>query len=153
MANRNDETWAWFLMGMMAHGIDGWFDCWLMADSYDSEMLRGFCNRLTDWQTDICDSRVTFATENRAFRNEQSAKLQFKHSYFHIICFKISIYILIIYNHTAVNYNFPVSSSYQCQQLNSLSEGDLITIYYCVNLTQFYEYECLKCHCNYYYLC
>ena len=34
-----------------------------MANRHDSERLRGFCDRLTDRQTDICDSRVTFETE------------------------------------------------------------------------------------------
>ena len=33
----------------------------------DSDRLRGFCDRLTDRQTDICNSRVAFATENNAF--------------------------------------------------------------------------------------
>ena len=35
-----------------------------MVDRSDSERLRGFCDRQTDRQTDICDSRVAFATEN-----------------------------------------------------------------------------------------
>ena len=39
-----------------------------MADRNNSERLRGFCNLQTDGQTDgrtdICDSRVAFATEN-----------------------------------------------------------------------------------------
>ena len=35
-----------------------------MADRLDSERLRGFRDGLTDGQTDICDSRVAFATEN-----------------------------------------------------------------------------------------
>ena len=39
-----------------------------MADRLDFERLRGFCDgqtdRLTDRQTDICYSRVAFATEN-----------------------------------------------------------------------------------------
>ena len=34
-----------------------------MADRLDSERLRGFCDGLMDVQTDICDSRVAFATE------------------------------------------------------------------------------------------
>ena len=32
----------------------------------DSEMLGGFCDRLTDGRTDICDCRVAFATENES---------------------------------------------------------------------------------------
>ena len=39
-----------------------------MVDRLDSERLRGFCDRRTDvqtdGQTDICDSRVAFVTEN-----------------------------------------------------------------------------------------
>ena len=35
-----------------------------MADRSNSERLRGFCDRWTDGQTDICDSRLAFATEN-----------------------------------------------------------------------------------------
>ena len=35
-----------------------------MVDRSDSERLRGFCDGLMDRQTDICDSRVAFATEN-----------------------------------------------------------------------------------------
>ena len=39
----------------------------MMADSYDSDRLMGFCDRRTDVQTDgqmdFCDSRVAFATE------------------------------------------------------------------------------------------
>ena len=34
-----------------------------MADRPDSERLRGFCDRQTDRQTDICDCRVAFMTE------------------------------------------------------------------------------------------
>ena len=34
-----------------------------MADRLDFERLRGFCDRRTDRRTDICDSRVAFATE------------------------------------------------------------------------------------------
>ena len=34
-----------------------------MANRHDSERLRGFCDRQTDGQMDICDSRVAFATE------------------------------------------------------------------------------------------
>ena len=41
-----------------------------MADRLDSERLRGFdfrwTDRQTDRQTDICDCRVAFATENSA---------------------------------------------------------------------------------------
>ena len=33
-----------------------------MVDRFNSERLRGFCDR----QTDICNSRVAFATENWA---------------------------------------------------------------------------------------
>ena len=43
--------------------VDGW-----MVDRSNSERLRGFCDRQTDGQTDpqtdICNSRVAFATEN-----------------------------------------------------------------------------------------
>ena len=35
----------------------------LMVNRHNSERLRGFCDRQTDRQTDICDSRVAFATE------------------------------------------------------------------------------------------
>ena len=35
----------------------------LMVDRSNSERLRGFCNGLTDRQTDICNSRVAFMTE------------------------------------------------------------------------------------------
>ena len=35
-----------------------------MADRSNSERLRGFDNIQTDRRTDICDSRVAFATEN-----------------------------------------------------------------------------------------
>ena len=42
-----------------------------MVDRLDSERLRGFFDRRTDvqtdGQTDICDSRVAFATENIQF--------------------------------------------------------------------------------------
>ena len=51
----------------MVNRRDGQFARWLigsMVDRSDSERLRGFCNRLTDRQTDICNSRVAFATEN-----------------------------------------------------------------------------------------
>ena len=40
----------------------------LIADRLDSEMLRGFCDRRTDRQTDLCDSRVAFATENQLWK-------------------------------------------------------------------------------------
>ena len=35
----------------------------MMKDD-DFKLLRGFADRLTDRQTDICDCRVAFATEN-----------------------------------------------------------------------------------------
>ena len=45
-----------------------------MADRLDFERLRGFDFRLTDrqtdGQTDICDSRVAFATEKFTFTTE-----------------------------------------------------------------------------------
>ena len=47
---------ALWLMGMMASRLRfGW---------HDSERLRGFCDRQMDRLTDICNSRVDFATEN-----------------------------------------------------------------------------------------
>ena len=51
----------------MVNRRDGQFARWLigsMVDRSDSERLRGFCDGLMDRQTDICDSRVAFATEN-----------------------------------------------------------------------------------------
>ena len=39
----------------------------IMADRLDFERLRGFCDGWTDRQTDICDSRVAFATEKVSF--------------------------------------------------------------------------------------
>ena len=36
----------------------------IMANSYDSEGLQGFGDGQTDKLMDICDFRVTFATEN-----------------------------------------------------------------------------------------
>ena len=35
-----------------------------MVDRFNSERLRGFCDRQMDRLTDICNSRVDFATEN-----------------------------------------------------------------------------------------
>ena len=43
----------------------------MMALRYDSERLRGFCNRLTDRQIDIFDSRFAFATENTIRRGNK----------------------------------------------------------------------------------
>ena len=46
----------------MVNRRDGQFARWLigsMVDRSDSERLRGFCDR----RTDICNSRVAFATE------------------------------------------------------------------------------------------
>ena len=40
------------------------YEIGIMADRLDSERLRGFDFRKTDRQTDICDCRVAFATEN-----------------------------------------------------------------------------------------
>ena len=40
-----------------------------MADRLESDRLRGFCDRQKDGQTDICDSRVAFATENQDVLN------------------------------------------------------------------------------------
>ena len=34
-----------------------------MADGHESERQIGFCDGQMDWQTDICNSRVAFATE------------------------------------------------------------------------------------------
>ena len=41
-----------------------------MVERSNSERLRGFCYGLTDVQTDICDSRVAFATEKGHKRNK-----------------------------------------------------------------------------------
>ena len=38
-------------------------DVGLIADRLDSEIMRGFCDRQIDRLTDICNSRVAFATE------------------------------------------------------------------------------------------
>ena len=55
-------------MGMMADSYDSerlrGGHGGIMADRHDSERLRGFDFRWTDRRTDICDCRVAFATEN-----------------------------------------------------------------------------------------
>ena len=62
MAKEYNGQWAQWLMGMS-----------MMADKSDSE--RSFddrwTDRLTDGLTDICDSRVAFATE-KPFLSDQS---------------------------------------------------------------------------------
>ena len=52
-----------------------------MVDRSYSERLRGFCDRLTDGltdrQTDICDSRVAFATENMIDQISERTKIRY----------------------------------------------------------------------------
>ena len=48
-----------------------------MANRHDSERLRGFCDRLTDRQTDICDSRVAFVTEKSLLVCQQILLVKF----------------------------------------------------------------------------
>ena len=50
---KNDEEWWW-----MNEDDEGW-----MIKDDDFKLLRGFANKRTDGQTDICDCRVAFATE------------------------------------------------------------------------------------------
>ena len=50
--------------GISQMAIWAWWSIGSMIDSSNSERLRGFCDWRMDRQTDICDCRVAFATEN-----------------------------------------------------------------------------------------
>ena len=50
-----------WLIGMMADRYLRYQYIGLMTDKLDSERQRGFFDRWTDVQTDICNCRVTFA--------------------------------------------------------------------------------------------
>ena len=54
MVNRHNDQEARLLRSF----DNGW---------HESERLRGFCDRQTDRQMDICNCRVAFATENTYF--------------------------------------------------------------------------------------
>ena len=62
-------------------------DVGLIADRLDSEMLRCFCDRQMDRQTDrqmdICDCRVAFATE--IFYHEENLNFKGIHTNFYPI--------------------------------------------------------------------
>ena len=67
MVNVLDGQWACWSIGLMANRPNGQLAQWLigsMVNRSNSERLRGFGNGLTDRQTDICYSKVAFATEN-----------------------------------------------------------------------------------------
>ena len=42
---------------------------WLIGSMVNRGFCDGLTDRLTDGQTDICDSRVAFVTESRSFRH------------------------------------------------------------------------------------
>ena len=71
--NKRIECFKTKLIGMMADMYLRDQEIGMMADRLDSERLRGFVtDRQTDGHTDICDSRVAFATENRFIANQES---------------------------------------------------------------------------------
>ena len=55
-----------------------------MVNRSYSERQRGFCDRQTDGQTDICNCRVAFATENSIFitKTLQGLSIEEKQQYF-----------------------------------------------------------------------